>query len=304
MLRAESAHAQMAELFRNNIGRLDGVEPKLAAAMWDIIARPGSLVRAVTACHLGLTMGLSEEAAQSLGCGIEYLHTSSLIFDDFPSMDNALLRRGAACLHVIHGEAIAILAALALVNRGYSLLWKSMSQTTPERRMQAGSWIEAKLGLHGLLGGQAWDIHAWQDAPDIADASMVAARKTADLIRLALVLPAIVGNGTPHEIHLLDRLALLRGLAYQAADDLKDVACHENLSGKTMGRDEGLQRPSIVAAKGFAAASARCSRLIALGDRVQHALPGPASRWHMLDLLRVTTPGQSSPAPSTIAVAA
>ena len=291
----------MTEVFKKNIGPLHRVEPKLAAAMGDILARPGSLVRAVTTYSLGLTMGLDEEAAQCLGCGIEYLHTSSLIFDDFPSMDNALLRRGAPCLHVIHGEAVATLAALAFVNSGYSLLWKSMAQTTLDRRLEAGRWIESKLGLHGLLGGQAWDIHVWQDAPDTADASMVAARKTADLIRLTLVLPAIIGSGTPREIRLLDRLALLRGLAYQAADDLKDVASHEDISGKTMGRDEELQRPNLVTARGFAAASARCARLIALGDRVQQALPGPATRWHMLDLLRVPPPGMSSPVSANLA---
>lgn len=300
----ESAHARMTEAFKNNIGRLDGVEPKLAAAMWDILARPGSLVRAVAAYFMALAMGLSEEAAQSLGCGIEYLHTSSLIFDDFPFMDNALLRRGAACLHVIHGEAVATLAALALVNRGYSLLWQSMSRTTPERRMEAGQWVEARLGLHGLLGGQAWDLHAWQGSPNTTDASMVAARKTADLIRLTLVLPAMVGNGTAHEIHLLDRLALLRGLAYQAADDWKDVASAEEHSGKTSGRDEALQRPNLVVAKGFAAASARCSRLIALGDRVQQALPGPAGRWQMLELIRVTTPDLPAPSPEHLPAAA
>ncbi|CAF4748002.1 unnamed protein product, partial [Rotaria magnacalcarata] len=34
-----------------------------------------------------------------LACGIEYLHTSSLILDDLPAQDNSDLRRGRPTLH-------------------------------------------------------------------------------------------------------------------------------------------------------------------------------------------------------------
>lgn len=280
----------MTRSFTHNIGPLDGVEPHLADALQEVGSRTGSLVRAMTAYLVALAFGLTEEAAQSLGCGIEYLHTASLVFDDFPSMDNAVLRRGAPCLHVSHGEAVATLAALGLINRGYSLLWKGIHHAAPSRRAEAGNWIDAKLGVQGLLGGQAWDLHAWLDEKSAAKISKVAAQKTADLLRLTLVLPAIVGSGSSKEIQLLDRLGLLRGLAYQAADDLKDVFSLEVHSGKTSGRDQQLGRPNLVIAKGVTAASARLARLVAMGDRVQSALPGPAGRWRMLDMIRVEAP--------------
>ena len=288
--RARCAHALMAGSFTHGIGRLNGVEPRLAAALRDILSRPGSLVRAVTAYLVGMAMGMGEEAARAMACGIEYLHTASLIFDDFPSMDDAYLRRGYACLHVAHGEAVATLAALALVNRGYALMWQGIQQAGPSRRIEAGAWIDSKLGVGGLLGGQAWDLHGWGAGQNAADVSEIAARKTADLLRLTVVLPAIVGHGSRRDIQLLDRLALLRGLAYQAADDLKDVISDEGTSGKTGGRDQELGRPNLVAAEGMAAAAARCVRLIAMGDRVQRTLPGPAGRWSMLDLIRVPVP--------------
>lgn len=289
---AGNAHVLMTARFAQYIGSLQGVEPRLVAALRDVVSRPGSLVRAVAAYLVGLAMAMPEEAAQCLGCGIEYLHTASLIFDDFPAMDNAHLRRGAPSLHVAHGEAVATLAALTLVNRGYSLLWQSLHHASPLRRVEAGNWIDAKLGVHGLIGGQAWDIRGWGTEQNAAEVSKVAARKTADLLRLTLVLPAIIGNGTRREIRLLDRLALLRGLAYQAADDLKDVFSPEAHSGKTGGRDQELGRPNLVAAEGMVAALARCSRLVSLGDFVQDALPGPMNRWHILDIIRVPKPNQ------------
>ncbi|MBK1883054.1 polyprenyl synthetase family protein [Luteolibacter pohnpeiensis] len=290
--RVHCAHALMASSFTHGIGRLNGVEPRLAAALCNVLSRPGSLVRAVSSYLVGLSMGMTEEGARSLGCGIEYLHTASLIFDDFPAMDDAKLRRDAPCLHVSHGEAVATLAALALINRGYTLIWQTIHQAAPSRRAEAGNWVDSKLGVHGLLGGQAWDLHGWDDHQTAAEVSEIAARKTADLLRLTLVLPAIVGHGTRREIRLLDRLALLRGLAYQAADDVKDLYADEFCSGKTGGRDQELGRPNLVVAEGLTAATARCARLVSMGDRVQHALPGAAHRWNMLDLIRVPAPRQ------------
>ena len=287
---AKRAHALMVNRFSDRFGKLEGTEPRLAGALGDILSRPGSLVRAVTSYLMGITMGLSEEAAECQGCGVEYLHTASLIFDDLPCMDNALLRRGAPCLHAAHGEAVAILAALALINRGYALLWQGISHGSPARRSEASRWIDSKLGVHGVLGGQAWDVRGFGEKPSAAEVSRIAARKTADLLRLTLVLPAISGDGTRREITLLDRLALIRGLAYQAADDLKDAFVTEQQSGKTGGRDQALSRPNLLAAKGPAAAANRCRRLVAIGDRIKEALPGPASRWSILDVLRVTAP--------------
>jgi geranylgeranyl pyrophosphate synthase len=276
--------------FANGLGRLDRVEPCLAAALSDVVSRPGSMLRAVTCYQLGIDMGMPEAAARAVGCGIEYLHTASLIFDDLPAMDDARTRRGAVCLHQVHGEAMAMLAALALVNRGYAMLWQGISSADTQRRELAGQWVDARLGVGGVIGGQAFDLRGWHGAQCAEEVSEVAARKTGELLRLTLVLPAIIGRGTVREIQLLDRLALLRGLAYQAADDLKDVCAHGGSHGKTGGRDEELGRPNMVAAEGIDATLQRFQRLQQMGDRVVAALPGPPERWEILETLRVPLP--------------
>lgn len=281
--------------FTHGMGRLDRAEPRMAAAMKDVLARPGSMVRAMTAYLIGIEMGVTEEGARAMACGIEYLHTASLIFDDLPAMDDARSRRGAACVHVVHGEAAAILVALGLVNRGYAMLWQGISQADRARRVEAGEWVDGRLGTGGVIGGQAYDLCGWRGGQSAAEVSAVAARKTGDLLRLCMVLPAIVGRGTPREIQTLDRLALLRGIAYQAADDLKDVIQQDVESGKTAGRDELLGRPNLVAAEGLPAAMGRLSRLNEMADRVQAKLPGPAERWMMLGMLRVEAPVAPQP---------
>lgn len=276
--------------FSNGLGTMERMEPRLAAALNDILARPGSMLRAVSSYLVGIEMGLAEEPARAVACGIEYLHTASLVFDDLPAMDDARTRRGAACVHVVHGEAIAMLAALALVNRGYHLLWQAIRHADSKRREMAGQWVDERLGTGGVIGGQAIDLSGWRGTQMAEDVSEVAARKTGELLRLTLVLPAIIGRCKPREIRLLDRLALLCGLAYQAADDLKDVHRREEIHGKTGGRDEAMGRPNMVAAEGVDATLRRFHRLQQMSDRMVAALPGDPERWGMLKLLRVSLP--------------
>ena len=50
-----------------------------------------------------------------IACGIELIHTYSLIHDDLPAMDNDDFRRGKLTSHKKWGEAEAILAGDALL---------------------------------------------------------------------------------------------------------------------------------------------------------------------------------------------
>ena len=301
--RAQSTRAMLEECFINGLGPSERVEPRLAAALGDILARPGSMLRATTSYLVGMELSMTEEAARALACGIEYLHTASLIFDDLPAMDDARTRRGAACVHVVHGEATAMLAALALINRGYAMLWQSMRNADGQRQERAGRWVDTRLGCSGVIGGQAVDLRGWRGEQSAAEVSEVAARKTGEVLRLTLVLPAIIGHASARETRLLDRLAILRGLAYQAADDLKDVDANPTEHGKTGGRDADLGRPNLVAAEGIEATLRRFHRLQAMGDRLVAALPGGTGRWGMMDLLRVSLP-QGLPLPELLGVPA
>lgn len=288
--RAASVLDVVKECFTTGMGSFERVEGRIAAALQDILAQPGSLVRAGVTYGVAVEMEVAEDAAQAMACGIEYLHTASLVFDDLPAMDDAKTRRGVACVHRVHGEATAMLAALAMVNSGYGLLWKSLHAASAERRRAAGILVEKRLGLHGVIGGQAYDLQDGAGLRSGVSVSEIAARKTADLLRLALVLPAVVGQGTAREVQILDRLAILRGLAYQAANDVKDVMSHPDEVGKPVGRDALLGRPNLALAKGLAAAVMRHRRLCEMGDRVQASLPGTVERWEFLELLKVPLP--------------
>ena len=54
--------------------------------------------------------------------GIEFLHNSTLILDDLPSMDNAQYRRGKPCTYIAYGEGVALLSACELLQKGDQLI--------------------------------------------------------------------------------------------------------------------------------------------------------------------------------------
>src|SRR5215510_3260320 len=98
-----------------------------------------------------MTAGGSAQSALPIACAIEFLHTSSLILDDLPAMDDAQLRRGRAALHLIYGEGLAMLAALALLNQAYALLARAGTGRLTEEAARC-------IGTDGMIGGQAADL--------------------------------------------------------------------------------------------------------------------------------------------------
>jgi len=187
--------------------------------------------------------------------GLEYFHTASLVFDDLPSMDDAATRRGLPCVHKLYGEDAATLGALALINRAYVQLWRALAMSEGVNSEALIQEVEDCLGLEGILNGQALDLRFSGNDPE--DVMRVAELKTGSLLRLALVVPAMLGGVAEAVVDALKQLSLYWGYAYQGLDDLKDIHWPAELSGKTGQRDEEHGRPNLVSALGEEEASRR-----------------------------------------------
>jgi geranylgeranyl diphosphate synthase type II len=264
-----------------------GTESHLAGALHHTLEHPGSMVRAELAFRIACSFGMSEGRSENLAVAIEYFHTASLLFDDLPAMDDASMRRGIPCAHHVYGEGAAILAALALINRAYSLIWKSVAGLAAETQSAALTYLERHLGLAGLLNGQSQDLHYSRLSPRLLEPQSIAMGKTVSLIRLALVLPAIAAQASTGEIHLLDRLAIFWGLGYQTLDDLKDVLYTSDVHGKTAARDACLDRPNLALRIGIPESFDRTDRLMNLAGRAIARLAARRPRLAFLGEVRV-----------------
>ena len=92
-----------------------------------------------------------------VACGLEMIHTYSLIHDDLPCMDDDDYRRGRLTNHKVFGEAMAVLAGDGLLTLAFEVMLeqknvdpKVLIETVREMAMCAGNF--------GMVGGEGLDL--------------------------------------------------------------------------------------------------------------------------------------------------
>lgn len=280
----QSLRPHLAAALIEHAPRGAAIEPHLQAALNQAVANPGKLLRAQFVATAARHHGLAAGAALKLACAIEYFHTASLVLDDLPCMDDAWLRRGQPCIHRQHGEATAILTALALINRAYALVGDAFARSAVRLRAEVNACLDRCLGVAGLVGGQAWDLAFARTERSPRDISRIAALKTGALFELTILLPALLARPTPTERRALRCLCIYWGQVFQVADDLRDVLSSSHTEGKDTHRDATLQRPNLVHVLGLPHTRARLARLHRQSHQalaVLNAAPHPL-RWSYL----------------------
>ena len=113
------------QLVEGHLDRLLPRKDRLTESMRYSLLAGGKRLRPILTLEFCRACGGEAESALDAACGIEMLHTSSLIHDDLPAMDNDELRRGKATNHVVYGEWLALLAGDALQAEAYSAILRS-----------------------------------------------------------------------------------------------------------------------------------------------------------------------------------
>lgn len=220
-------------------------------AMRYALTSPGKRLRPILTLVVAELFGVASERADrpdrsgrsarvlDIACGIEMVHACSLILDDLPSMDDAALRRGRPTVHRAFGEAVALLAALALLNRAYALVAEA-AHHLPAKRYTSEDMIHhlaAAIGSHGLIGGQALDLSSRPEELDLERLEFIHSHKTGALFMAAGELGAMAADARRGDLELIARYAKNLGLAFQISDDLLDVLSTPEEAGKDVGQD-------------------------------------------------------------------
>ena len=165
---------------------------------------------------------VEEKKVLPLALAIECIHSYSLVHDDLPCMDNDTLRRNKPTVHVVYGEAMALLCGDALLNLAYETLFEA-AEKDPEL-LPACKLIASCAGASGMVGGQAMEFDGTELTEEIL--YTLDGKKTGKLIEAATMAPALLSYA-PKKITALSSYAKYAGLAFQLADDLLDAEKNE-----------------------------------------------------------------------------
>ncbi len=238
-------------------GRAEAVDAAIETSLF----APAKRLRPVLALLVAEVLRGDPEAVLPAGCAIEMVHTASLILDDLPAMDDAKTRRGRPTCHVRHGEATAILAAFALLNRGFEILacgWEGGSDAAA--RCRVASELSRAIGTDGMIAGQSLDLQLTDREIDFPTLEFIHSRKTGALFMAAAATGALSARAQPAELAAVVAYAKNLGLAFQIVDDLIDVT-----GGPEAGKDRGMdaRKTTFVSFSGVEGARALAAELVA-----------------------------------------
>jgi geranylgeranyl pyrophosphate synthase len=252
----------------------DAHPPRLHAGMRHALLGGGKRIRPALVLALCEGAGGPREAAARAAAAVEIAHTYSLVHDDLPAMDDDDLRRGRPTCHVLWGEATAILVGDALQALAFEVLADAPSGA------RGVAVLARAIGSRGMVGGQELDLERASRLPGAAGISDVHHRKTAALFGASAELGALVGGLGADGQSRARAFGEELGLAFQAIDDVLDVVGDAATLGKTPGKDERLERDTLVELFGLDGARAHAERLAASARAQLDALalprPGPA----------------------------
>nr|WP_253198134.1 farnesyl diphosphate synthase [Clostridium sp. CF011] len=191
---------------------------------------------------------------------LEMIHTYSLIHDDLPSMDNDDLRRGKPTNHKIYGEAIAILAGDGLLNEAMIIMLNQCLDGSLNK-IKASAFIAKASGAQGMIAGQICDILSEGIAISEEELLYMHRNKTGELIKVAIICGAILGNASEEELSELKEYGDKLGLAFQIKDDILDVIGDVSVLGKNVKSDECNNKTTFITMYGLEKCKEKCNDL-------------------------------------------
>lgn len=235
--------------------RRRGVPERLFEAMEYSLNAGSKRLRPVLCMAAAERCGCPVAKALPLALGFEMLHTSTLIHDDMPCMDNDDMRRGKPSNHKIFGEPLALLAGDAMLARSIGYPLSHTNDIPPKNLLAAVKILSDAAGPSGVQGGQVLDMDAERVERECVCVSKVAALKTGALIKAALRAGAALGTGDKKILNSYERYGTHFGAAFQIVDDILDVVGTAESLGKTPGKDSAQGKVTYVTVFGIEKAS-------------------------------------------------
>jgi geranylgeranyl diphosphate synthase, type II len=235
----------------------------------------GKRLRPILCLAAGEVLGASTEDLLAPSCGLEMIHTYSLIHDDLPALDNDDLRRGVPTCHVVFGEATAILAGDSLLTHGLGVFASyPKGEGFAAAKVRVLETVVDAIGTRGMIGGQSADLEAeTETAPTAELVAKIHENKTGRLICASLLVGAILAGASDDDLARVDQYGRRIGLAFQIKDDLLDVESDAATLGKASGKDAAAGKATFPVVWGVEKSRQLLAENVAAAVETASALP-------------------------------
>lgn len=230
----------------------EGFQKTVLDAMDYSVNAGGKRLRPVMMMESYRMFGGRGEEIEPFMAAIEMIHTSSLIHDDLPCMDNDTLRRGKPTAWVKYGYDMAVLAGDGLMIYAFETAAKALALgADPARVARCMGILAEKTGIYGMIGGQTVDVEL-TDKPIPEDKlDFIYRLKTGALLEASFMIGAVLAGAGEEEVKTVEEIASLVGLAFQIQDDILDVTSSAEVLGKPVLSDEKNHKTTYVTLKGL-----------------------------------------------------
>ena len=244
----------------------------------------GKRLRPILALAAYEICGGREDVILPVACGLELIHTYSLIHDDLPCMDDDDLRRGQPTNHKVYGEGMAVLAGDALLTLAFEcFLGRGMNGLVSHETLgRLAGRIASAAGSLGLVGGQAMDVVGFSQDRRLETLEATCRLKTGRLIEVSLESGAIVAGAGDSIVNAFSRYGRALGLAFQITDDLLNVTGDTKTMGKAVHSDASHHKVTFPELLGIDQARSHARLQVEEAKRAVSLISDPA--WFLTEL--------------------
>ena len=252
----EQKKIEIESLIAGYLPKEEGFAKKLAQAMNYSMEAGGKRLRPILMAETYKMFGGKSKVMEPFLAAMEMIHTSSLIHDDLPAIDNDEFRRGKKTTHAVYGEAVGVLSGDALLNYAYETACRAFLMEPENPRIgQALLVLTGKTGIYGMLGGQSVDVTNEGKPISREMLDYIYENKTSALIEASMMVGAILAGASKEEVEKIESIGNRVGLAFQIRDDILDITSTMEELGKPVFSDEKNHKVTYVTLRGLEQAS-------------------------------------------------
>lgn len=224
----------------------EDISSELAEAMRYSITAGGKRLRPILMLAVARMFNKDPKLVLQAACAVEYIHTSTLVLDDLPCMDNSDLRRGSPSVHKKFGQSTAVLASYALVALAFELLMKNAKAVSHDSKLalDVTESMSRAMGHKGICAGQYVDLKSGSKKIDLKSLKFLHEHKTADLFVASCRIAGYLSGARSEQLEALSDYGKYLGLAFQAYDDMLSLNKTDAELGKQTKKD--INSPNIV----------------------------------------------------------